>query len=93
MKRVIQTTFQRRIKKIVYQVVRVSNVRAVVQFADGHVDPGSVGHGHVGEQEPEKYFFLQYIENLILILNLIWWLIDWYRSLIDSLIANWSIFD
>jgi hypothetical protein len=38
----------------IYKVVRVSNVCAVVQLADGHIDPGTVGHGHVGKQKPEN---------------------------------------
>ena len=36
-----------------YQVVWVPDVGAVVQLAHCDVDPGTVGHWHVGEQKPE----------------------------------------
>ena len=36
-----------------HQIVRVSDVGAVVQLADGDVDPGAIGHRDVREQEPE----------------------------------------
>ena len=32
--------------------MRVSDVGAVVQLADGDVNPGAIGHRHVREQEP-----------------------------------------